>query len=114
MEKGLDISAGQRDGATVALLAGRLDANQVPLLEQWFNQQLDGGLAPVVLDLSALSSISSAGLRVLLSVARQMKQRQRRFVICGLFGVVREVFMVSGFMDTLKTCHTVDEALACD
>lgn len=114
MEKGLDISAGHRDGAMVALLTGRLDAMQIPQLEQWFNQQLDGDQAPLVLDLSALSYISSSGLRVLLSMARQMKQRQCRFVICGLFGMVREVFMVSGFMETLNICHTVDEALAHD
>ena len=112
MEKGLDISASRRDGSIVALLSGRLDANQVPMLEQWFEQQLDGVYAQVVLDLSGLAYVSSSGLRVLLSMARQMKQRQRRFVICGLFGMVREVFMVSGFMESLAVCHTVDEALA--
>lgn len=112
MEKGLDISASTRNGSVVALLAGRLDANQVPILEQWFDQQLDGVHTVVVLDMSGLAFVSSSGLRVLLSMARQMKQRQRRFVICGLFGPVREVFLVSGFMDTLNICHTVDEALA--
>lgn len=112
MEAHLQITAQHRDGATVALLAGRLDADQVPILERWFDEQADGYDAPVVLDLSGLGYISSSGLRLLLSMAKQLKQHQRRFLICGLFGMVREVFMVSGFLESLDVHHAVDDALA--
>ncbi|CAH2031614.1 STAS domain-containing protein [Trichlorobacter ammonificans] len=112
MDAYLQITTQHRGGATVALLAGRLDADQVPVLERWFDEQLDGCDLPVVLDFAGLSYISSSGLRQLLAMAKELKQRQRRFLICGLFGMVREVFMVSGFLESLEVQHTVDDALA--
>lgn len=111
MEAHFDIVSNCKEGAVVALLNGRLDASQIPVFDQWLDQRLDARENRLVLDMSGLSYISSSGLRVILSLAKEMKRRQRRLIICGLFGMVREVFMVSGFMDTLTTCHTVDEAL---
>jgi len=112
MEAHLDIVSNCQEGAVVALLNGRLDANQIPAFDQWLDQQLDAQENTLVLDMSGLSYISSSGLRVILTLAKEMERRQRRLIICGLFGMVREVFMVSGFMEIFTICHTVDEALS--
>ena len=51
----------------------------------------------VILDLSGLEYISSAGLRVLLIVAKKVQQAQGKVALCGLTPNVREIFAISGF-----------------
>jgi len=65
MEAHLDIVSNCQEGAVVALLNGRLDANQIPAFDQWLDQQLDAQENTLVLDMSRLSYISSSGLRVI-------------------------------------------------
>jgi anti-sigma B factor antagonist len=51
----------------------------------------------LVLDLTGLEYISSAGLRVLMLAAREVKSRNGTLVVCGLQPVVREIFEISRF-----------------
>jgi anti-anti-sigma factor len=51
----------------------------------------------LVLDLSGLEYISSAGLRVLMLAAREAKAQNGTLVISGLQPVVREIFEISRF-----------------
>lgn len=99
-----------RNGVVIALLHGRLDAESVPAFEQWCDMQFDGEAERIILDFSGLSYISSAGLRSVLSAAKMFKERCG-LAICGLFGLVGQVFQVSGFEEILEVHHTVQEAL---
>jgi stage II sporulation protein AA (anti-sigma F factor antagonist) len=54
-----------------------------------------------VLDLSHLDYISSAGLRVILMLAKRLKQNSGQLVLCCLQPDVLEVFDVSGFLSIL-------------
>lgn len=93
--------AQERDGDVVILkLAGRLDSNTAKLAEDGIVAALPGGSPRVVIDLSQLAYISSAGLRVLLAIAKRIKQGGGKMVLFGLLANVREVFSISGF-DTI-------------
>jgi anti-anti-sigma factor len=81
---------------TIVTIAGRLDGVTAP--------QLDDGLAALiapgvrmVLDMSALDYVSSAGLRVLLKVAKQVKAAKGRLALAGITPTVTKVFEISGF-----------------
>jgi stage II sporulation protein AA (anti-sigma F factor antagonist) len=50
--------------------------------------------------MTGLSYISSAGLRVLLVVAKKVQQQHGKVALFGLSANVREVFTISGF-DTI-------------
>jgi anti-sigma B factor antagonist len=56
-----------------------------------------GGGDRLVLDLSGLEYISSAGLRVLMLASRDVKGRDGRLVVCGLQPIVKEIFEISRF-----------------
>lgn len=56
-----------------------------------------GGGDRLVLDLSGLEYISSAGLRVLMLASRDVKSRDGRLVVCGLQPIVKEIFEISRF-----------------
>ena len=66
----------------------------------------------LVLDLSGLEYISSAGLRVLMLAAREVKAQDGTLVVCGLQPVVREIFEISRFNLVLEVFPTLREALA--
>jgi anti-anti-sigma factor len=84
----------------VVRLAGRLDSSSAQAVEDSFAALLEGGVPQLAIDMSELEYISSAGLRVLLVVAKKMQQAQGRVALFGLLANVREVFAISGF-DTI-------------
>ena len=84
-------------GAVVWAPEGRVDASSAPDLERAMMAAIAAGGEEVVLDLSRTRYMSSAGLRVVLVVARELQGRKGRFAVCGLNDEVKELFEVSGF-----------------
>lgn len=80
-------------------LEGRLDTTTAPLLEGELKQSLEG-VTELEFDFAGLEYISSAGLRVLLSVQKTMN-RQGAMVIRNVNQIIREVFEITGFVDIL-------------
>jgi anti-anti-sigma factor len=93
----------------VAKLAGRLDSSSAPSVEEQLTRLVGSGAPRLAIDLSNLEYISSAGLRVLLLVARKVQQAHGKLALFGLAPGVHDVFSVSGF-DTIFTVR--DDAAA--
>ena len=66
----------------------------------------------LVLDLAGLEYISSAGLRVLMLAAREVKAQDGTLVVCGLQPVVREIFEISRFNIVFRVLPDARRALA--
>ncbi len=81
---------------------GRVDAVNAPELEQAMMAGIAEDDLHVVLDLSGTRYMSSAGLRVVLVVARELQSREGRFAVCGLNDEVKELFEISGFSLIVK------------
>ena len=64
-----------------------------------------------VLDMAGVEYISSAGLRVVLLLAKRLKQNSGHLVLCGLQPHVHEVFDISGFLAILDVADSRDAAL---
>ncbi|MCY4122269.1 MAG: STAS domain-containing protein, partial [Acidobacteria bacterium] len=58
---------------------------------------LDTGASLVVLDFERVTIISSAGLRVVLFLAKHLKSRGAKIALCTLSTQIREVMEISGF-----------------
>ena len=71
---------------------GRLDSATSPAFEQDLMKRIAEGHASMVLDLSGLTFISSAGLRTILLLAKHVKSLGGRLALCSLSKPVREVF----------------------
>jgi anti-anti-sigma factor len=93
----MEFAQEQAGDVVIAKLTGRLDSSSAQPAEESFTQLLGGGTPHLVIDLSKLEYISSAGLRVLLVVAKKVQQAQGKLVLFGLVPNVREVFSISGF-----------------
>jgi len=89
----------EEDRHTVIYLEGRLDTSTSPALEEHIKENI-ADYHELIVDMQKLEYISSAGLRVLLSMQKTM-DRQGRMEIRHVNNVVMEVFEVTGFADIL-------------
>ena len=89
----------QEGNTLIVALEGRLDTMTSPELEKELKESMDG-VESLVLDFGKLDYISSAGLRVLLSAHKQMKNKGD-MTVKNVNEVVQEIFDVTGFADIL-------------
>jgi len=98
--------------ASVATIRGRLDSNSAAGVERDLLAAVGTGATRLVVDLGEVDYISSAGLRVMLIVAKRLKQGNGRFVLCSMKPHVSEVFEISGFHAIMTIAETREAALA--
>ena len=107
----MDLGIRDIDGVKVVRIEGRLDTATAPCLEQACSEAIEAGAERIVADLAQLEYISSAGLRVLLAVAKQLQGDSGGLVVCGAQGMVLETLELSGIPGIIRVCPTLDEAL---
>lgn len=82
-------------------LSGRLDTITAPELEKKFNEE-EIEQEKVILEFSNVEYISSAGLRALLAIKRNLDSKKKVLEIHNINAVVKEVFSVTGFNNILN------------
>ena len=91
----MDINKVVDNGKLKVAISGRLDTTTAPELEK----ELDfTGITSVEFDLADLEYVSSAGLRVILMVQKNMKGN---FVLKNVKPEIMEIFEITGFSDIL-------------
>ena len=94
---------------TVVEIDGRLDTLSSPDFERRMLNWIGGGRTELVVDFSKVGYISSAGLRSLMLAAKSAKNQGGRVVCCGLQGVVKKVFEISGFSSVIAVYDSLDD-----
>lgn len=102
----------KRDGAVILAPRHRVDTNNSPEVEKVIQENIGGGDGKMVIDFGQVDYISSAGLRVLLKTAKQMKIGGGKLGLCNLNDQIKEVLEISGFMEILDCFDDVDSCLA--
>jgi len=88
---------------------GRVDSNTAPELEQALVKLQSEGRTHLVLDLSEVEFLSSAGLRVMVSTMKNLRKIGGDLVIASPNSRVREVLRLAG-LDTVFSIHETREA----
>lgn len=88
----INMQTGEQDGVKILTLSGRLDGDGSIRLHDRINEEIDYDKDSLLLDMSEVEYISSAGLRVLILAARTIKNE---FGLCNLTSMVREVFAMT-------------------
>ena len=110
--KDFTIQGEQKVGTLVAKAAGRVDGVNAREFQDALQSVITECNRTVVLDLARLTYISSAGLRVILLVAKMLQRRDGNLAVCSLSGPVSEVFKISGFDQIIQTYDSQTEAIA--
>ena len=95
----------------VVEIKGRIDAVNSSKLEEECQGRIDQGEKALILDLGGVEYISSAGLRTILILARKLNALEGEIRFCGLRGMVKEVFSISGFNSIFPVFSSITEAL---
>ncbi len=98
--------------ALVLAFKGRLDVTTSGEAQAKLFALIDKGYIHLALDLSHLEYISSAGLRVLLTTLKKLKNCNGRMVLFGLPDYIRGIFDIAGFTALFATYSSAEEALA--
>ncbi len=96
----LNIDKSVIDDKLTVSLSGRLDTTTYPELDKVVKNELDN-VNTLILDLTALEYISSAGLRVLLSAQKNMNSKGG-MTVRNTPAAVMDIFEVTGFSDILN------------
>lgn len=108
----MELTTTTMDQAVAMKATGRMDAVTAPAFEQECLRLREEGNTKVIVDLSGLEYISSAGLRVILGAGKALKKEGGILVFCGMSAMVKEVFEISGFSTIFSVHDTMEEALA--
>lgn len=103
----------EQSGVVVVLqVTGRIDSTTAPMLGERLVAMLGSAGSRVVVELSRLDYISSAGFRVLLLAAKRAEQTASKLVLCGVSGKVRQLFDLGGFLDLFTITSSREEGIA--
>jgi anti-anti-sigma factor len=107
----MEMNVNKEKEAVIVSVKGRMDAVTSVDFEKSVSLLVSKGESHFLVNFSQLDYISSAGLRVILKISRQLKTQNGKIVFAGLQDSVREVFKISGFDTIFKIYETEEEAL---
>ena len=107
----MEITQKEENGIVSLAFKGRLDGTNALEAEDTINSILKSENNRLLFDFEFLEYLSSAGLRVVLGAAKEMKRRDGKFVLCALNSYVKEVFEVSGFGAIIPIAESVESGI---
>lgn len=107
----LNVAISREDQVVIVELEGHLDGTNSTLLHQHIESQIDAYDRAMILNLEKLTYISSAGLRVMLMIAKTLHSQKAELAVCALSEPIREVFVISGFNQIIPVYPSHAEAL---
>jgi anti-sigma B factor antagonist len=91
-------------------VAGEIDSNSAPQAQERILPLAQPG-SKILLDMSGVGYMSSAGLRMLLSTYRQVSRQNGSMVLTGLAEEIKDTMSITGFLNFFTIRDTVDEGL---
>ena len=98
------------EDAQIVEVSGKIDGSSAPQLQEQLSSLVTKGNS-LVLDMSKVIFLASAGLRVLISVRRQLPAALK-VVLVGLNEHIRETMEVTGFVDFFLCSDDLETGLA--
>jgi anti-sigma B factor antagonist len=105
------IAIDTQEGITTIALDGDLDGASAPAAQQQIMAHATEG-ARVLLDMSNVPYMSSAGVRMLLSTYRQLSSNGGKIVLVGLAEEVQDTLSVTGFLNFFQVADALEAGRA--
>ena len=106
----MNIEFCEKDGAAMAVLSGEIDGKTAPEAQSKLLPFL-GDHKSLVLDVSAVTFMSSAGLRLMLLLYRHATAAGGKVALVGLCEQIRDTMSATGFLDFFKVCDSHEAAV---
>ncbi|MBI1793483.1 MAG: STAS domain-containing protein [Chloroflexi bacterium] len=100
----MEISIKEFKHCNMVSVTGRVDSATAPQFSQTMDAQMEKGVFKLVVDMSGLEYMSSAGFRALLAAQRNCKRYNRGEVfLASVPDRIREALELAGFTELFKT-----------
>lgn len=106
----MDVQAKPFHDAIVVEVAGDVDGSTAPALQEHILAAAQPGCRLLV-DMTQVGFMSSAGLRVMLILHRTISGGKGRVVLVGLSADIRDTMSATGFLKFFTTADTLDAGL---
>jgi anti-anti-sigma factor len=107
----MELNHVQEGANTIIEIKGRLDAATAPEADNEIKKIMDNDCSRILFNLNDLEYLSSGGLRVILGVAKELKRKEGKLVLCSLNPFVKEIFVVSGFESLIPIEDTFESGI---
>ena len=108
-----DLRLTQRGDALVATIKGEVDMSNASELQVAISEAMSNEASGLVLDLSSLDYLDSAGLQLLLRLHEDLRTRSQGLVLVIPAGsIVAETFRLAGITGRIETTPELDQAIA--
>ena len=107
----MEITEERRGDVLILRIIGKLDSSTSKDLEEKILSIIASSQGKLVIDLSQLDYVSSAGLRVFLLAAKRMDGAKGKMILCSLKDAVKQVFDIAGFSSLLTLTASTEEAI---
>lgn len=101
-----------KDDVMCFKLSGRLDTHGLSVFESHMKEWLDEGFCRFIGDFTDLEFISSAGLRLMLTLVKKVRSVNCRICLVSVRPKIQEVLNVTGINVLFDYSESVDEAFA--
>jgi len=102
----------QRPDCTIISLVGQLTGSVTAPIHDQILTQIQYSHPRLILDLSAVTYLSSAALRLLLSLYRVIDELNGVMVLVGLSDEINDILSITGFSDLFRSYKDNATALA--
>lgn len=106
----MEITHSQQQEIPIIHLVGDIDGRTAPQVQQAILPAMQAG-SKLLLEMSRVTFMSSAGLRVLLLLYRQMNDSDGQVALVGLPEMVQDTMSITGFLDFFTTYDTIEEGV---
>ncbi len=107
----MEITVATLDQITVISLAGEIDGKTAPVAQERIAPLCQTG-SRVLLDMSQVTYMSSAGLRLMLLVYRQASSVKATLALVGLSDDLKDTMSATGFLTYFTVYDTVEAGRA--
>lgn len=108
----MEVNVKEYKHCVLITLTGRVDSATAPQLNQVFEDLIQRGRFKIVVDMSGVEYMSSAGFRVLLSAQRACRRYHRGEVVLALVNPrVLEALDLAGFTRVFKIFDNLPDAI---
>lgn len=106
----MEINISTTDDITSVQLIGDIDGSSAPAAQAKILPLAQPG-SRILLDMSRVGYMSSAGLRMLLSTYRQLTAKAGHIVLVGLSEDIQDTMSVTGFLKFFTLCTTPEQGI---
>ncbi len=106
----MKINIKELDSVTVVELIGDIDTKTAPTITEPVLVLVQPG-SKLIIDMNQVDYMSSAGLRMLLSLYRNATAKEAKLALVGLSEDLKDTMSVTGFLDFFTTFDTVEAGI---